>query len=64
MARNIKEKESEEAYLKWVKNEFIFGDEVDLLIVVEKLLTGFNAPNAKVLYIDKQLKEHNLLQAK
>lgn len=60
---NIREKGSEEAYLKWVKNEFIFGDEVDLLIVVEKLLTGFDAPNAKVLYIDRQLKEHNLLQA-
>ncbi len=37
--------------------------EIDLLIVVDKLLTGFDAPRASTLYIDKQLKEHNLLQA-
>ena len=54
---------SEEAYLKYVKDEFIYGDEIDLLIVVDKLLTGFDAPRASTLYIDKQLKEHNLLQA-
>ena len=54
---------SEEAYLAYVKNEFIYGDEIDLLIVVDKLLTGFDAPKASTLYIDKQLKEHNLLQA-
>lgn len=54
---------SEEAYLKHVKDEFIYGDEIDLLIVVDKLLTGFDAPRAITLYIDKQLKEHNLLQA-
>ena len=50
-------------YLTKVKNEFIYGEEVDLLIVVDKLLTGFDVPKAKVLYIDKELKEHNLLQA-
>ncbi|PSM51315.1 type I restriction/modification system, restriction subunit [Campylobacter blaseri] len=54
---------SEYEYLKKVKNEFINGDEIDILIVVDKLLTGFDAPNATVLYIDKELKEHNLLQA-
>ena len=54
---------SEEEYLKHVKDEFIYGDEIDLLIVVDKLLTGFDAPRASTLYIDKQLKEHNLLQA-
>ena len=59
----IKEYGSEEAYLKYIKNEFIYGDEIDLLIVVDKLLTGFDAPRASTLYIDKQLKEHNLLQA-
>jgi type I restriction enzyme, R subunit len=35
----------------------------DLLIVVDKLLTGFDAPRNAVLYIDKRLKEHNILQA-
>ena len=54
---------SEGEYLKHVKDEFIYGDEIDLLIVVDKLLTGFDAPRASTLYIDKQLKEHNLLQA-
>lgn len=59
----IKSYGSEEEYLKYVKSEFIHGDEIDLLIVVDKLLTGFDAPRASTLYIDKQLKEHNLLQA-
>lgn len=59
----IKDYGSEEAYLKYVKDEFVNGDEIDLLIVVNKLLTGFDAPRACTLYIDKQLKEHNLLQA-
>ena len=43
-----------------------FGDDNDplrLLIVVDKLLTGFDEPKNAVLYIDKPLKEHNLIQA-
>jgi type I restriction enzyme R subunit len=35
----------------------------DILIVVDKLLTGFDEPRNAVLYIDKHLKGHNLLQA-
>lgn len=35
----------------------------ELLIVVDKLLTGFDAPRDAVLYLAKQLKDHNLLQA-
>ena len=35
----------------------------DILIVCSKLLTGFDAPICQVLYIDKALKEHGLLQA-
>jgi len=38
-------------------------DGVEILIVVDKLLTGFDAPCNTVLYLVKQLKEHNLLQA-
>ena len=53
----------EETYEDHVKSEFIYGDELELLIVCDKLLTGFDAPRATVLYIDKPLKEHNLLQA-
>lgn len=53
---------NEEDYEQTLKDEFIHG-ELDLIIVVDKLLTGFDAPKATVLYIDKQMKEHTLLQA-
>jgi type I restriction enzyme R subunit len=62
-SRLIKKYGDEEQYLDKVKDEFINGEEIELLIVVDKLLTGFDAPRASVLYIDKLLKEHNLLQA-
>ena len=38
-------------------------DEIKILIVVDMLLVGFDAPIVKVLYLDKPLKEHALLQA-
>ncbi|WP_414528818.1 type I restriction endonuclease subunit R [Nodularia chucula] len=38
-------------------------DDPEVLIVVDKLLTGFDAPRNAVLYVDKRLKEHNILQA-
>ncbi len=53
---------SHQEYEERTKEAFLQGD-IELLIVVDKLLTGFDAPKAKVLYIDKELKEHNLLQA-
>ncbi|PZV02945.1 MAG: restriction endonuclease subunit R [Leptolyngbya sp.] len=34
-----------------------------LLIVVDKLLTGFDAPSATYLYIDKKMQDHGLFQA-
>lgn len=49
-------------YEETIKNKFIDG-EIDILIVCSKLLTGFDAPRTQVLYIDKELKEHSLLQA-
>lgn len=52
-----------EKYEDVIKDEFVNGDELDLLIVVDKLLTGFDAPRATVLYVDKPMKEHTLLQA-
>src|SRR5256886_13811897 len=36
---------------------------MNLLIVVDKLLTGFDAPPATYLYIDKQMQDHGLFQA-
>lgn len=53
----------DESYEDAIKEDFIDGDEIELLIVVDKLLTGFDAPRATVLYIDKPMKEHTLLQA-
>lgn len=38
-------------------------DALSFLIVCDKLLTGFDAPVEQVMYLDKPLKEHNLLQA-
>lgn len=51
-----------DAYEEAMKNQFCAGD-IDILIVCGKLLTGFDAPACQVLYIDKELKEHGLLQA-
>jgi type I restriction enzyme R subunit len=39
------------------------GQWLDLVIVVERLLTGFDAPTIQTLYVDKELKWHGLLQA-
>lgn len=49
-------------YEDTLKNKFKDG-EIDILIVCSKLLTGFDAPRTQILYIDKELKEHGLLQA-
>ena len=51
-----------DSYEEAMKNKFCDG-EIDILIVCSKLLTGFDAPICQVLYIDKELKEHGLLQA-
>ncbi|MDQ0134062.1 type I site-specific restriction-modification system R (restriction) subunit [Neorhizobium galegae] len=52
-----------EAYEKRVIEDFGTEGSPDILIVVDKLLTGFDEPRNTVLYIDKYLREHNLLQA-
>jgi type I restriction enzyme R subunit len=47
-----------------VKKKFVEEPaQMKLLIVVNKLLTGFDAPSATYLYIDKKLRDHNLFQA-
>ena len=57
-------KNNYEAYEDFVTGTFIDPEgEVDLLIVKDKLLTGFDAPIAAVLYVDKPLRDHSLLQA-
>jgi type I restriction enzyme R subunit len=47
-----------------VKKKFVEEPgQMKLLIVVDKLLTGFDAPSATYLYIDKQMRDHGLFQA-
>lgn len=49
---------------KDVKKRFIDEPgQMQLLIVVDKLLTGFDAPSATYLYIDKTMRDHGLFQA-
>jgi type I restriction enzyme, R subunit len=53
-----------EEFEKAVKKKFIEEPgQIKLLIVVDKLLTGFDAPPATYLYIDKQMRDHGLFQA-
>ncbi|MGH6689901.1 MAG: type I restriction endonuclease subunit R [Gammaproteobacteria bacterium] len=53
-----------EQFEKEVKKRFIDEPgQMKLLIVVDKLLTGFDAPPATYLYIDKQMQDHGLFQA-
>ncbi|KQM19914.1 type I restriction endonuclease subunit R [Novosphingobium sp. Leaf2] len=53
-----------EIFEKEVKKRFIESPgQMKLLIVVDKLLTGFDAPSATYLYIDKKMQDHGLFQA-
>jgi type I restriction enzyme, R subunit len=53
-----------EDFEREVKERFINEPgQMRLLIVVDKLLTGFDAPAATYLYIDKQMRDHGLFQA-
>ncbi|MBC8496975.1 MAG: type I restriction endonuclease subunit R [Chloroflexi bacterium] len=54
---------SEQAYNREILEDFHRAEGVDLLIVVDKLLVGFDEPRNTVLYIDKPLKDHAILQA-
>ena len=54
---------SEKEYNKQIINAFKHAPEPEILIVVSKLLTGFDAPRNTVLYICRSMKEHNVLQA-
>ncbi|ROV67340.1 type I restriction endonuclease subunit R [Streptomyces globisporus] len=53
-----------EEFERDVKRRFIEEPgQMRLLIVVDKLLTGFDAPSASYLYIDKKMRDHGLFQA-
>ncbi|MGE0822472.1 MAG: type I restriction endonuclease subunit R [Candidatus Binatia bacterium] len=61
--RMMKRYGNEDEYNKQIINQFKFGDEPEILIVVDKLLTGFDAPRNTVLYLTRMLRDHSLLQA-
>ena len=53
-----------EEFEEWAKSKFVKEPaQMKLLIVCDKLLTGFDAPSATYLYLDKKVVEHNLFQA-
>jgi type I restriction enzyme, R subunit len=54
---------SEKEYNRSLIEAFDKSDESEIIIVVDKLLTGFDSPRNLVLYLDKSLKGHALLQA-
>ncbi|KUY30697.1 type I restriction endonuclease subunit R [Elizabethkingia ursingii] len=54
---------TQEKYEKSIINAFKYQDNPEIIIVVDKLLTGFDAPKNRVLYLTRSLKEHTLLQA-
>jgi type I restriction enzyme R subunit len=57
-------KKTAEAFEKEAKKTFVKQPaQMKLLIVVDKLLTGFDAPSATYLYIDKSMQDHGLFQA-
>ena len=53
----------EKKYTQGIIDAFSRDEGPDIMIVVDKLLTGFDEPRNTVLYIDKPLKGHNLIQA-
>ena len=53
----------EEAYNRQTIEAFKGSGDPDILIVVDKLLTGFDAPRNTVLYLARPMREHGLLQA-
>ncbi len=61
--KNTVGNQDEQKYTKHLIERFDKDNSLKMLIVVDKLLTGFDEPKNTVLYIDKPLKEHNLIQA-
>lgn len=67
LLKNVKPKPGKsktETYEDAVKKQFINEPaNMKLLVVVDKLLTGFDAPSCSYLYIDKSMQDHGLFQA-
>lgn len=54
---------NEKDYNKQLINSFKHGEQPEIIIVVDKLITGFDAPRNTVMYLTRKLKDHTLLQA-
>jgi type I restriction enzyme R subunit len=54
---------SDKEYNRQVISAFKHAEQPEIIIVVDKLLTGFDAPRNTVLYLTRKLKGHTLLQA-
>ncbi|UCH92210.1 MAG: type I restriction endonuclease subunit R [Candidatus Aminicenantes bacterium] len=54
---------SEKNYNKILKDAFRDHEEPEIIIVVHKLLTGYDAPRNTILYVTRNLFDHTLLQA-
>lgn len=54
---------TEKDYNDKVIEAFKRGDDPEIIVVVDKLLTGFDAPRNTVLYLTRKLEDHRLLQA-
>ncbi|MEZ9449367.1 type I restriction endonuclease subunit R [Vibrio splendidus] len=54
-----------ESFYNYYKNisKRVKAKEIDILLVVNMFLTGFDAPRLNTLYVDKSLKHHGLIQA-
>jgi len=59
----MQEHSTSKKYEKNVITRFKYQNDPEIIIVVDKLLTGFDAPKNTILYITRSLKEHTLLQA-
>ncbi|HUT72139.1 MAG TPA: HsdR family type I site-specific deoxyribonuclease [Desulfatiglandales bacterium] len=60
----LKEHHIDEKKEKQIRKDFTrFGKQPKILIVTEKLLTGFDAPILYAMYLDKPMRDHTLLQA-
>ena len=58
--KHARDRDAEEKLLDRFRDK---NDPLDFVIVTSKLLTGFDAPILQVMYLDKPMKDHNLLQA-
>ena len=64
MAKKMFKDRTPEEFEEWAKTQFVdHPGDMKLLIVVSKLLTGFDAPSATYLYLDKKMEGHDLFQA-